>query len=259
MSFDDFARAREAERAWAFANGFNNGDPATNGEYACLDLLLAGADLFVDVGANEGLFVERAAGTPTIAFEPNPAHAATLAAKLAGGRLEAAALGDAPGRATLHVHPLHHATASLGDRSRMTARFRAQMRPVAVEVRTLDSYGLSARRLVLKIDAEGYEAPVLRGARDTLAAAPAAAAMFEYSFAWLETGERLLDAFQLLDGLGFDLFRILPLGLEHVRFFTAGMEQAQYCNYVALKGIEVGRPRALATPFGETTLRTFAP
>jgi hypothetical protein len=73
MTLDDLAKSREAERAWAHANGFNNGDPATNGEYACVDRLLAHADLFVDVGANEGLFVERATAVKTIAFEPNPA------------------------------------------------------------------------------------------------------------------------------------------------------------------------------------------
>ena len=60
MTFDEFLERRRAEQAWAYANGYNNGDPVTNGEYACLDLLLAEADLFLDVGANEGLFIERA-------------------------------------------------------------------------------------------------------------------------------------------------------------------------------------------------------
>jgi hypothetical protein len=83
--------------------------------------------------------------------------------------------------------------------------------------------------------------------------------MFEDSFAWLETGESMLNCFQFLDGLGFDLFRILPLGLEHVRFFTNDMERAQYCNYVAIKGFDLLRtPRvALPTLYGETTLRVF--
>lgn len=264
MTFDDFARAREAERAWAYANGYNNGDAATNGEYACLDLLLPDADLFVDVGANEGLFVERARRAEElqiIAFEPNPAHAETLRARLPSrGRLEGVALGERHGAATLHIHREHHATASLTDRPRMSPRFRAQMDRVEVEVRALDAYAaeLSGARLVLKIDAEGYELPVIRGARHVLEAAPAAAVMFEYSFAWQETAESMLEAFQTFDALGFDLHRILPLGLEHVRFFTNDMERAQYCNYVALKGFAPGgRPHPLATPYGETTFRAF--
>jgi len=268
MTFDDFARAREAERAWAYANGYNNGDAATNGEYACLDLLLAEADLFLDVGANEGLFIARAAARARppamLAFEPNPAHADGLRAKLApaGGRLEGVALGDTPATATLHIHPQHHATASLTDRPRMSPRFRAEMKKVEVAVRLLDDYRgelSGARKLVLKIDAEGYEFPVMRGARALLDATPGAAVMFEHSFAWLETAESLLDCFQFFDALGFDLFRILPYGLEHVRFFTNDMERAQYCNYVAIKGLDAGQANArpLPTPYGETTLRPF--
>lgn len=264
MTLEEFLAAREADRAFAFANGYNNGDPATNGEYACLDLLLGAADLFVDVGANAGLFLSRALSREPrprlLAFEPNPQHAAALRSLIGqAGTLETVALSDAPGRATLHVHPTHHATASLTDRPRMSPRFRAELRPVDVEVRRLDDYALKADRLAVKIDAEGFELPVMRGAERTLAACVDAAVMFEYSFAWQETGQSMLEGFQLLDRLGFDLYRILPLGLEHVRFFTNEMERAQYCNYVALKGFEGLRTPAqtLATPFGETSLRLF--
>jgi FkbM family methyltransferase len=267
MTLEDFVARREAERAWTFANGYNNGDAATNGEYACLDALLAEADVFVDVGANEGLFAARAAARPSppriLAFEPNPAHRALIETRLAGaGRLEGVALGDKPGSATLHIHPTHHATASLTDRPRMTSRFRAEMKTVEVAVRRLDDWTdelAGARRLVIKIDAEGFEFPVIRGAQGLLAGAAAAAVMFEHSYGWLETGESLLDCFQAFDAMGFDFFRILPIGLEHVRFFTNDMERVQYCNYVAVKGFEVGRPAGapLPTPYGETVLRLF--
>ena len=267
MTLDEFVARREAERAWAYANGYNNGDPATNGEYACLDALLAEADVFVDVGANEGLFCGRAAardpGLGILAFEPNPAHHAAIAERLAGaGRIEGAALSDRPGSATLHVHPTHHATASLTDRPRMSPRFRAQMTTLEVPVRRLDDYAgdLAARRLLVKIDAEGFEFPVIRGAERLLDQTSACAVMFEHSFAWLETGESLLACFQAFDALGFEFFRILPIGLEHVRFFSNDMERAQYCNYVAIKGFEfLARPALpLPTVYGETTLRLFS-
>ncbi|CAN7170337.1 FkbM family methyltransferase [Phenylobacterium sp. LjRoot219] len=267
MTLEQFIARREAERAWAFANGYNNGDPATNGEYACLDALLAEADAFVDVGANEGLFLARAAArTPApriLAFEPNPAHAALITEQLAGaGRLEGVALGDKPGSAILHVHATHHATASLTDRPRMSPRFRAEMSTVEVPLRRLDDYAADlgdARKLLIKIDAEGFEFPVIRGAERLLAQTPACAVMFEHSFAWLETGEPLLGCFQAFDALGFDFFRILPVGLEHVRFFANDMERAQYCNYVAIRGFDllVQPTVPLPTVYGETTLRLF--
>jgi FkbM family methyltransferase len=267
MTLEEFTARRAAERAWAFANGYNNGDAATNGEYACLDALLSEADVFVDVGANEGLFSARAASRSEppriVAFEPNPAHHRLIEQRLAGaGRLEGVALGDKPGAATLHVHATHHATASLTDRPRMSPRFRAEMRTVEVPVRRLDDWAdelAQARRLLIKIDAEGYEFPVIRGAGALLAEAPAAAVMFEHSFAWLETGESLLACFQAFDAWGYDFFRILPVGLEHVRFFSNDMERAQYCNYLALKGFDFGLRLGapLPTVYGETTLRLF--
>lgn len=268
-AIDDFLRAREAERAWAFANGFNNGDPESNGEFACLEMLLDAATVLLDIGANEGLFVERAARLKPhvriLAFEPNPAHADGLRARLAtvNGRLEVLALSDTSGSAVLHVHGQHHATASLSGRPRMTHRFRQGMTEVEAPVRRLDDLDLGVsgeEGVVIKIDTEGFEFPVLRGAADFLARPGPVAILLEHSFAWLETGESLIDCFNFLDALGFNFYRLLPIGLERIRFFSANMEQAQYCNYVALKGVDLdaGRTRKLATPFGTTDLHLFA-
>lgn len=269
MDLQDFLSRRQAERDWAFANGFNNGDPVTNGEFACLDMLLEGAGRLVDIGANEGLFVERAVrskpGMDIIAFEPNPAHGEGLRRLLApvAGRLEAIALGDTPGVATLHVHSQHHATASLTGRPRMTARFREGMTEVEVPVRRLDDMDLGVSHpgtVVLKIDAEGYEFPILRGATAVLTGSESVAVVFEFSFAWLESGESLIDCFNFLDARGFDFYRLLPIGLEQIRFFSTGMDQSQYCNYVALKNVPLdeGRVLELATPLGATRLHLFS-
>lgn len=267
-AIEDFLTAREAERAWAFANGFNNGDPDTNGEFACLAMLLESATVLLDIGANEGLFVERAArlkpDVRIVAFEPNPAHADGLRARLAPvkGRLEAIALSDTAGTAVLHVHDQHHATASLSGRPRMTHRFRQGMTQVEAAVRRLDDVDLNLAAddgVVMKIDTEGFEFPVLRGAAEFLTRPGPVAIILEHSFAWLETGESLIDCFNFLDARGFDFYRLLPIGLERVRFFSADMEQAQYCNYVALKGVglDEARTRRLATKFGATDLHLF--
>lgn len=267
---DEFLRAREAERAWAFANGFNDGDPETNGEFACLEMLLRTATVLLDIGANEGLFVERAArlkpDVRIVAFEPNPAHADGLKTRLAAvadGRLEPIALSDAEGSAILHVHDLHHATASLSGRPRMTPRFRQGLTEVEVLVRRLDDLDLGIdadEAVVLKIDTEGFELPVLRGAARFLARPGPVAVILEHSFAWLETGESLIEGFNFLDALNFDVYRLLPIGLERIRFVSVEMEQAQYCNYVALKGVALdpSKTRTMATKFGATDLCLFA-
>jgi len=268
MNLRDFLDRREAEREWAFANGLNNGNAETNGEFACLDMLLDDAGRLMDIGANEGLFIQRAVrrrpDLDIVAFEPNPAHGEGLKGLLApvGGRLEAIALGDTSGVATLHVHEQHHATASLTGRPRMAARFREDMSGIEVPLRRLDEVETGATpagTVVLKIDAEGYEFPILRGASEVLARHDSVAILFEFSFAWLESGESLIDCFNFLDSRGFDFYRLLPLGLERIRFFSNGMDQSQYCNYVALKNVLLDESRAcdLATPLGRTRLHLF--
>ena len=267
MDLGEFLRRRTAEQDWAFANGFNNGDPETNGEFACLARLLQTAGLFLDIGANAGEFVERAIrlrpDVSIVAFEPNPAHGELLRRRLApcGGHLEAVAIGETAGEAVLHVHQLHHATASLSGRPRMTPRFREGMREVRVPVRRLDDLvgGIPTDAgVLLKIDVEGYEFPVLRSAPRLLSSSDPVAILFEYSFAWQETGEDLFDCFQFLDAGGFDVYRVLPLGLEQVRFFTADMERIQYCNFVALKNVPLDAAVDLPTPYGRTAFHPFA-
>ncbi len=267
MDLGEFLRRRTAEQDWAYANGFNNGDPETNGEFACLASLLKTARLFLDIGANTGEFVEQAIrhrpDVSIVAFEPNPDHEAQLRHRLApcGGHLESVAIGEVAGEAVLHVHRLHHATASLSGRPRMTPRFRDGMREVRVPVRRLDDLvgGLSTDSgVLLKIDVEGYEFPVLRSAPNLLSGCDGMAIMFEYSFAWQETGEELFDCFQFLDAGGFDVYRVLPLGLEQVRFFTADMERIQYCNFVALKNVPLDAAVDLPTAYGRTAFHPFA-
>lgn len=48
------------------------------------------------------------------------------------------------------------------------------------------------------------------------------------------------DTFHLLDNSGFKIFRVTPLGLEALRFYTPDMEGPDYCNYFAVKGFNVG-------------------
>ena len=57
--------------------------------------------------------------------------------------------------------------------------------------------------------------------------------------AWKLGGHSLKDAFHLLDRLGLRLFRVTPLGLEALRFYTPEMDGLDYCNYFAAKGFDL--------------------
>ena len=67
----------------------------------------------------------------------------------------------------------------------------------------------SAKRVLLKIDTQGYEMPVLRGASKTLERC--AGLQVEMSIVPLYAGQALYrELIDYLDGVGFDLWGLLP-------------------------------------------------
>ena len=136
-------------------------------------------DVAVDVGANKGshtLWMARAVGSRgrVLACEPQLALAEGLARDLRSLGLyqcevRAVALGAEDGRATLHIptdldHPPGATLAG-------AALAGSTARAVEVPVQRLDTLlrGEERRIAAVKIDVEGYESAVLRGAAETIA------------------------------------------------------------------------------------------
>jgi FkbM family methyltransferase len=126
----------------------------------------------VDIGANFGVYTAAMlnAGARVVAFEPLAECAAAL--RLYGtrqnGRLTVheTALSDHSGAATLHLpHDESRALTGLATLSAVSTSHEDR----SVDLRTLDSYQLTDVRLI-KIDVEGHERSVIRGAQETIAA-----------------------------------------------------------------------------------------
>ncbi len=119
----------------------------------------------IDVGGSVGTYtfhLSRLAKSVTT-FEPNPTlHWRFPKMALANARLERVALSDHPGKATLRVpvSTRDHGRASLEDHLKATQPDAAEYE---VEIRTLDSYNFNDIGFV-KIDTEGHEEAILRGA-----------------------------------------------------------------------------------------------
>jgi len=147
---------------------FMRGQPHEYGTEKILRSLLGPGDTFVDVGANVGFYTvlaEQIVGRDgtVIAIEPQPAALSALTLN-AHARPQVivvpAAASDHRGKATFYAR---HA----GDTSSLTADEAAT--PIQVDVDTLDNIcsQLSCLKLI-KIDVEGHEPEVLRGARATI-------------------------------------------------------------------------------------------
>lgn len=144
-------------------------------------------DVFVDVGCNRGQSVDAIRlyhpGAPIVAFEPNPLLVKKLSSLFAADRhlrLEAFGLGEAAGTFELHVPfysnwmfdglaSLDRDSAAMWLNSNTIIGFderRLQIRTVHCEVQTLDYFQL--KPYFIKIDVQGLEAAVIKGAMETI-------------------------------------------------------------------------------------------
>ncbi len=224
-----------------------DGNPETY-ESALIERTLRPGMTVVDVGANHGLFSLEAAHligpSGTIhAFEPTPSTRDLLESNLAANGLDRVrvfptALGDAPGTARLRVHRELSGlnTLASGDITWNHRTLRADA-IVEVPITTLDAHaeaeGLD-RIDFLKIDVEGFELGVIRGARGLLASGRVRRIMLEIGDVTCgNAGVEPLDLLTELESLGYALNAISPDGelAEKIRTFPGATFSA---NYIAL-------------------------
>jgi FkbM family methyltransferase len=187
-------------------------------EFVVLDRLLKPGMVFIDVGANDGYYTMFAArrvgsGGQVVAVEPSRRECAHLARNLYGNGIRGvivvpAALAAAPGRGELKLaHGFHSGHNSLGTFAHDDVAVAATE---TVRVDTLDNVvkGLQLERVdFIKIDVEGSELSVVRGAQRTLSGLRPAL-LFEVNNSGLvaqgHSSEALLN--ELQDGLGYRIY-----------------------------------------------------
>jgi FkbM family methyltransferase len=221
-------------------------NPAVNGERALQRWVLRmapGGELHVaDVGANVGLWARsllagasaegRESDLRLHVFEPDARAYARLARALEGtaASLSPLALSDRQGTSVFHVVAPAAGTNSLHPAPGATATAET------VATTTLDCYaersGISRFALV-KIDTEGHDLAVLRGARALLAEHRIAVVQFEYNHRWVFARAFLRDAFDFLTGLGYQVGKLTPKGVEFYPGWDAELETFVEGNYVA--------------------------
>lgn len=232
-------------------------DPRTNGESSlqrwALGLSPPGRDIHVvDIGANIGLWSDamlaaaRQAGRlddlDLHAFEPSSYTFARLSEALEGQRVKMhrTAVSEQTGFSTLHVLAPGAGTNSLHAPPGIPGGATTE----DVATTTLDAYvdraGLNDITLV-KIDTEGHDLAVLRGARRLLADHRITIAQFEYNHRWVYSRSLLYDAFQLLEPLGYHIGKLTPRGIEFYSGWDADLETFIEGNYVTCAAVVASR------------------
>jgi FkbM family methyltransferase len=175
----------------------------------------AGISTVLDVGAHVGEFASaiRALlpGAQIYSFEPLADLADVLTRRLARfGRFQAfpVALGDQPGTETMWRSSFSESS-SLLEMSDLHSRafpWTSRTTPAPVSIRTLDSFLpelVLQPKVLLKLDVQGYEGRVLRGAAQLLERVDYA--LVEVSFKPLYAGQASFrDVYELLSGAGFE-------------------------------------------------------
>ena len=187
-------------------------------------LRVSGADVVLDVGANVGqygdLLLETGFAGDLISFEAIPeVHGRLVAHARARSRkwvvAPCAALGSKAGETVINIAGNSVSSSLLPMRSEHVAAApeSAYVRTEVVKVERLDELARKFtgphRRVMIKIDTQGYELEVLAGATGLLP--QAVALQLELSLVPLYEGApTFIDAIHYMESRGFELFSVAP-------------------------------------------------
>lgn len=174
-----------------------------------------GIRTILDVGAHtgesalefHGIFPE----ARIYSFEPLRQCFLEMQSRLQGQSFHRAfnfAIGDAPGKSTIHKSGYSPSSSllSMGSAHKNAYPFSAEETSETIEVKTLDSMAPELpleKEVLLKIDTQGYEKHVLLGARETIKRVKLI--IVEASFEELYEGQpRFPEIYRLLSDLGFE-------------------------------------------------------
>lgn len=219
----------------------NNADCLTNGEATFLQTRAGNCVVIFDVGAHVGEWSALAHKFNPIAnvyaFEPFYESFTALRQRLfKSGSVSCynIALGDRAGTRELFVYVEAPTLNSLYKRQLPGVALRET---VLVPVTTVDAFcaeqGITAID-ILKIDVEGSELEVLRGAANMIGQGKIRIIQFEYGGTYIDARILLKDVFDFFKDTPYALYKLFSTRLVACPKYDQRLENFQYANYVAL-------------------------
>jgi len=213
-----------------------------NGEQWLIDQVAPNARVFFDVGANTGawskIFLSRmTTHGKGILFEPSPLAVACLREKLQIElntnvvEIVQAAVCQQSGYMDFYMEEEAGETSSLiaSHSNQSASKISVATTMIDAEVTRLNLEFID----FLKIDAEGYDLQVLRGADICLRDKRIGVIQFEYNAPWAASGSTLASALCYLHGYGYDVYLLKHDGLHYFDYHVYG-EYFRYSNFVAI-------------------------
>jgi len=227
-----------------FYKNDNNGNPHSNGEFDFLRCYLSNKPelIIFDVGANIGEWTSFAHTLNSEAeihcFEPCSNTFSVLEKTISTLstqkiKLNHFALGAKPGDLEILVY---------GETSALNSIYNRQVlgESVAKELIRVDTLDIYCQRHNIqrvnfcKIDVEGHELEVLKGAKQLISNGAIDLIQFEYGGTYIDARILLKDIFEFFQDSPYRLFKILPKKIQPVSSYTVDLETFQYSNWVAL-------------------------
>ena len=203
----------------------------------------ASSSVFIDVGANVGEFILAAYDILRpgylVAFEPSPEARSQLVDRINrrgiqnSVRVEKYALSDKKSQTNLYSSFPGASTASLH-----IMRRNHDQKPLditEIETLTLDSYCESqniAEIYYLKVDAEGHDFAVLKGASALISSKKIKYIQFEFGFPNIESRTYVRDFYDLLSP-NYEIFKIIPDALIRIERYDPELEIFATINFFA--------------------------
>lgn len=230
------------------ADNLNNGESINNYELKIIENFIASGNVVFDIGANIGSWTNQVLNIcPDVQihlFEPAPPIYQTLLQNLAepikSGQLvlNNLAIAHQPEIREFYYYEKSSGWSTFHRRFEIEKQYNIQSpQPFQVLTATLDDYvqtrGIK-RINFLKIDTEGGELEVLRGATNLLQKGKVDYIQFEYGGTFVDANITLKQVFEHLQKFRYTIFKILPNALQPLPQFSPEYENYEYSNFLAV-------------------------